>query len=146
MNREMPKMWEEGKTIIMKKEMLERWLSDLRSGKFRQAAGALYVSVEKAAARGVNSGFCCLGVLCSQFAPPEQLRALSLPLMEWFEEQGIKMRDYDDDFSDTVREAANTAWAYTIGGNKKSLDELNDALKWNFKKIADQIEKITQVY
>lgn len=38
MNREMPKMWEEGKTIIMKKEMLERWLSDLRSGKFKKIA------------------------------------------------------------------------------------------------------------
>ena len=53
----------------------ERWLSDLRSGNFKQARAALKN----------NEGYCCLGVLASQFADewiphPSSMVEIQLPV------------------------------------------------------------------
>jgi hypothetical protein len=39
---------------VMKKDIADKWVAALRSGKYRQATGALHD----------NGGYCCLGVLC----------------------------------------------------------------------------------
>jgi len=42
----------------MKKEVAEKWVEALRSGKYNQSKGFLHRTLED------NNGFCCLGVLC----------------------------------------------------------------------------------
>lgn len=47
----------------MKQEIKKKWVTALRSGKYRQGRGKLKVALEEAEG-GFNFGHCCLGVLC----------------------------------------------------------------------------------
>lgn len=47
----------------MKKEIADRWVQELRSGRYSQTVGNLHISDSSTDRRPV--GFCCLGVLCS---------------------------------------------------------------------------------
>jgi hypothetical protein len=46
----------------MIKEVADRWVAELRSGKYKQTTG--YLNVVRSENEEVPVGFCCLGVLC----------------------------------------------------------------------------------
>lgn len=46
----------------MIKEVADRWVAELRSGKYQQTTG--YLNVVRSENEGHPGGFCCLGVLC----------------------------------------------------------------------------------
>jgi len=48
----------------MKKEIAEKWIAELRSGKYQQTSAALQDKY----------GFCCLGVACHVFIPSDQIQ------------------------------------------------------------------------
>ena len=50
----------------MKKDMLDKWMAALRSGKYPQAAEALR---KKPSDEYPDGGYCCLGVLCDLMNP-----------------------------------------------------------------------------
>ena len=129
------------KTIRMKREDLEAWLTALRSGKYTQGKGYLHGLA--------RNTYCCLGVLqCAVDGDVEakELRDGELPSLHWLESHGIQFRGkYEDDsVADpflpalgAVASAANDA-LYPFGGG--------GAHKYDFNAIADAIEAAAETY
>jgi hypothetical protein len=98
----------------MKKEIAKKWVKALRSGRYKQVEGRL---------GSPRLGYCCLGVLCKvgrkEFS--EQDGCLREEIVAW---AGMKSDNGD----------------LPVKGYK-SLVVLNDDRHFNFKAIADVIEK-----
>ncbi len=96
----------------MKKRIKEKWLKDLRSGKFEQGSGELcYHSNEEDLDR-----YCCLGVLAAQKNAPGSMERCFL------DENQLK-------------------WAGLTSEQQNKLSRFNDVKRWSFKKIAAYIER-----
>ena len=108
----------------MKKDVMQKWVKALRSGKYKQATEQL---------KDGNS-YCCLGVLCDISKQGKWYGA------------GYEV---NEEFDDAKLPVAIRKWAgikvRSANGNipsvKKSLVHFNDTAKKNFKEIADIIEK-----
>ncbi len=120
----------------------KRWINALRSGKYKQAEGAL---------NNGKGGFCCLGVLCDLFAKenktswdldpdPDGLRLKGaahtslLPPHVAFWASGEKLEDFRVKI-ELENEDGRMAEA------SRSLAELNDEEKLTLSQIADIIEE-----
>jgi hypothetical protein len=98
----------------MKQEYKETWLKKLRSGRYKQAQENLKA----------DGGYCCLGVLRTCF-PKGPLQTGQDDEAEWLNKEQLK-------------EAGLTH------ASQKFLSKVNDGEvdePWDFKKIADWIEK-----
>ena len=114
----------------MKKEIADKWIAALESGKYEQGLGAL------------NSGgqFCCLGVLC------EVLEIFSRPIVNHY---GDVCFAYGAEAHDEVlpNEALILSGIKTRNGTIKfvskwlDLTELNDERGRSFKQIAAYIRR-----
>lgn len=136
----------------MKKEIAERWVKLLRSGKYTQGRGNLKSS---------DGSYCCLGVLCEMYVEDHEVPGFKI----------LKDTDPYYRFNDGVDNPSNTigtltnevrAWAGmrshagTVDSNKAiktplakgkdhkfspyALTEMNDN-GFSFEEIADAIEK-----
>jgi len=119
----------------MKKEIADKWVAALKSGKYEQSRLRLKTS----------EGYCCLGVLCDISG-----------LGKWeVDERGIDKIVYkyvkENDTAETALLSSTvTDWAGMINHagqlpieviGVKYLFQLNDSGKMNFNQIADIIEK-----
>lgn len=115
----------------MKKEVAEKWVAALRSGKYNKGSGCLQFQDE----------FCCLGVLCKV---AEEEGAV----------QPKRDRDGAIDGGTLMRQQAVQTWAGVQSFNgvlPKEIERdgdrfctlvaLNDQANWTFAQIADYIEQ-----
>ncbi len=108
----------------MKKDIMQKWVKALRSGKYKQTTETL---------KGKN-GFCCLGVLCD-LSKQGKWQSQEYRTQEGLTDGGIPL---------SVRTWAGingNKGCGTISSLKKSLVYFNDVAKKNFNEIADIIEK-----
>lgn len=125
--------------IKMPKEMKQRWVDALRSGKYKQAQGAL----EK------DGGYCCLGVL--QMVVDRKVETLHetdlfkneyehpavLPSAAWCERNKITIEDQSWGVACEVEYV-------DVNGNEQVCSDLpsfNDEAYMSFREIADIIEE-----
>ena len=131
-NRQLPKMWEEGKTILMKKEHAKAWLKNLRSGKFKQGREQL---------GSAKTGYCCLGLLEKTVSGKVESGATSYYSSQtWLRLKGVRYRTAfnADDLDPQICNYANQ------GRTQASV--ANDDFGLSFKEIADLIEPCIQTY
>lgn len=133
------------KHISMKREDLDKWLSALRSGEYRQGSGYLCFGPLGALK------YCCLGVL--QMALDGEIESEDsrgcdeLPSLDWLESHGIQFRAADGKnnnfpFLPTLNEDA-------IGANDERVCLPNGDVAehvYDFNAIADAIEATTATY
>lgn len=102
-----------------------RWLKALRSGRYKQATGALRN----------DDGYCCLGVLCDL--------ARRSKIGKWDDDANFE--GCSSDLPEVVAEWAgldsSDPYVPTSGGRRVALSNLNDYGRLTFKQIADYIEK-----
>jgi hypothetical protein len=118
-------------TIYMPKETLQKWLTALRSGEYKQATGALEN----------GGGYCCLGVLqmCTDgkveryYGTPEK-PAEGLPTVDWLQSNSITFLDHlATDCREPFLSSLNMLASIANDGD-------NDYGQYNFLEIADAIE------
>jgi hypothetical protein len=108
----------------MKKEVAEKWVVALRSGKYKQGSGTL---------QGIARTYCCLGVLCEIAPANKKLIAVDGMLL------GSNLATQPD-VKDWADMATSLGSLYTNTDREISLAMLNDSGK-TFEEIADIIEK-----
>lgn len=130
------------KTFRIKKEDLDKWLTALRSGEYKQGYGSL---------QDQNGGYCCLGVLqmaldgeverTSRFVPGNYKPANACPSAAWAAQKGIY------DLSDSAAESVLRFSAFNpiIMHNLRAAPA-NDCRQYNFCQIADMIEASAETY
>lgn len=114
----------------MKKRQMERWVKALRSGKFKQWSGRLYVAEAE--------GHCCLGVLCAinekSLTLKEQKEMFCGEAESLFSSimdlTGIK--DAEGQFIDLSGTIGNLAH---LNDNGKSFTEIADIIEQNYKRL-----------
>lgn len=126
----------------MDSSLKQKWVRALRSGKYKQATGALRN----------EDGFCCLGVLCDVYDPDKWVQPI--PPLDEDEDDDGKWNYADDgdnymyDTTEVLPEhitriagltAQNPEVPYGIDGEMKSLASINDDGA-TFHEIADLIE------
>ena len=117
-------------SVIMKKEIADKWVKALRSGSYRQTQS--YLSVKE----NGKYKYCCLGVLC-QIALKEGV----------VKEYNTKCFAKIYDNCDTALPTTVKHWAGMktdlgfVDGAASSLAYLNDRIGYKFSEIADHIEK-----
>lgn len=124
-------------TIHMPKEMLEKWLAALRSGKYKQATGAL----EK------DGGYCCLGVLQMCVDGKVEMYYASgagvsgaegLPTTEWLQSNSIAFSAYAGNGPD---QRAREPYLPTLNlAASTANDGDSENRQYTFAQIADAIE------
>ena len=132
------------KHISMKREDLDKWLSALRSGEYRQGSGFLRFGPSSA------PRYCCLGVL--QMAldgeiESEDSRDDELPSLTWLESHGISF--YDMNGADNNFPFLPTLNEDAIDANDERVCLPNDDVAehvYDFNAIADAIEATTATY
>ena len=120
----------------MNKDYRDRWVTALRSGKYKQVFHAL-----RAATENEEEGHCCLGVLCdvydsTRWGEWEEVVSLPAPLQD---EMGLDSLAHFDVASlpaELQAKVTNLGWP---DSQHPSLAELNDAGA-GFELIADIIE------
>lgn len=113
----------------MKKEIADKWVAALRSGKYKQGEGFLR--------KGENE-FCCLGVLCD----------INQDVGQWEQINGNNYFTTEDDHDGIDTELTNYLRDHFDIGNvsEERLIRMNDATnefkdnKHSFEEIADYIE------
>jgi len=115
----------------VKKELKQKWIKMLRSGRYKQGRGHL----AKQKTENSDWRFCCLGVLCeaagtkAKFITDDKTRY----------QDDFKVARYGDSDA-TLNENLRRKYGITLDETEK-LMELNDNEKWSFKRIATWIEK-----
>ena len=123
-------------SFTMTPEAKREWVKALRSGKFDQGVGALFVDGSLVTDYGYssyNSGYCCLGVLCKlQGVADAAMVGNSFP-----HEVGL-FKDIDRD------------WSVPYKGEMFNLADLNDdgfyGCRLTFKQIANIIDRSVQTH
>lgn len=107
----------------MKKDVMQKWVKALRSGKYKQTRLRLKDS----------TGYCCLGVLCDISAPETS---------EYWVKYGDEytFSECNDSLPYNVIVWAGMKSAIGLSTPSASLTKKNDIKRWSFKKIADFIE------
>lgn len=109
----------------MNRRIQRRWLSALRSGKYKQTFHTLMSTDIDG-----RPCHCALGVLCASLPPG---------FGKWNGERGsITYKDIESMFG--LPQSLMTKIGLTIDEHKK-ICQLNDSRKWTFDKIADYIER-----
>ncbi len=126
----------------MNKAIKTKWLKALRSGKYKQAKGALCPIDEK----GKIKGFCCLGVLTDLYI--KDYNKSHVKKISWEEDVSGSRKNLFKEGGMTPRRVV--IWAglkkrnpsvSTKNSPSVSLAVLNDGVGYGFKKIANIIEK-----
>ena len=115
----------------MKKSIMKKWITALKSGKYKQTRGAL---------KG-KRGYCCLGVLCDIYDDTkwtEDYKGYN-SYGNGFEESCLT--NSVQKWAGVKSETGNVDGSHRRDGERLSLVHLNDNRHWGFKKIANFIEK-----
>lgn len=142
----------------MKKEVKEKWLEALRSGKYTQTSSVLRDSADDG-----KYGYCCLGVLCDIYAQENDMKwegspeawqihgvnqVLPKEVQEWAglddENPGLKYKTkYPENYDKYSFEDQDVRYMFhSDGDNKTSLAEVNDEWSdYGFSEIANLIEE-----
>jgi hypothetical protein len=121
------------------KTFIRKWVAALRSGKFRQANGSLVK-----AAKNKHLKYCCLGVACkiAGLKPNPSEDGLELEFAGEDCYLPIDLATKIGIEKDPIVEVPSKELGFDIGGIQyPTLSQLNDDYNFNFKKIADVIEK-----
>lgn len=113
------------KTIFAPKAVIDKWLTALRSGEYRQGTGELCKK---------DGAYCCLGVL-EHCLTGETERGAILPSNEWLAQHNIRFLVKDGGFGDGAPFLPSldcAAW------------EANDIKGHSFASIADAIEECAE--
>jgi hypothetical protein len=102
----------------MDQTLKDEWTAALRSGNYKQGAGAL---------KNKNDEYCCLGVLCDISGEGEWV-----PVM--------KQCAYRDKQEDNITHPGTT-WSGLSLVQMNQLIYFNDDKEWTFQQIADWIEE-----
>ena len=147
---------EEVKGPKMNARVKKSWLAALRSGKYKQARGALRELMEddddeSGEGEPVVTGYCCLGVLCDLYAKSTPGRRRGHTWGEGWD--GNLFLGEEGSLPDEVREWAGFPeegdegrfYRRTKNGSLETAQDvlvaLNDSTKASFKKIAEWVEK-----
>lgn len=105
------------------KERIKKWVDALRSGKYKQARGALRENVGEG-----EYTYCCLGVATDIYEKEtgneiewKNKEYLPLEVMDWY---GLEANNPE----------------LTVDSYDYPASELNDELFWSFRDIADAVE------
>lgn len=147
----------------MRRDIKEKWVAELRSGKYKQGTGYLRR----------NDEFCCLGVLCELAVADEVIAPAVAPTVSkdyyrylaplsntYIDEHGTAAPDGFGFMYANLPEAVRD-WAgldlrdqgieldwpedHEFYGLNKGFTDLNDEDRWTFAQIADAIEKYVPV-
>lgn len=128
------------KEFKLPKAFAEKWIADLRSGKYKQTEGALY--------NEFGNGFCCLGVAC--ITAGYEIKDLKTPVGDfatmitvYSEEEGNKLYDLEKDLPNVPEELKGKASANRLAF---TLSKLNDKANYSFNEIADWLEENVEFY
>jgi hypothetical protein len=130
----------------MNKDIAQKWIDALRSGKYQQGRGFLHS----------NKGMCCLGVLCDLFDPKgwhegEEVTSTSIPdttLYYGYEAgQGSTSSHYLPGSVVSWAGLHNSFGVHVFAADKLTIDlaNVNDQPDSTFAQIADLIEKNWEV-
>ncbi len=113
---------------IKNRQLKKQWLTDLRSGNYKQSQGQLCWPGTK----NSKASYCCLGVLCRSI---KKINALPITFIK---DGSIEYKNVSDpaELPTSLRKAVGL----TIEDMEKLID-MNDDQGKNFKEIADFIEK-----
>ena len=109
----------------MRKELKEKWLEALRSGKYKQGRGDL---------RNVDDEFCCLGVLCDISGQGEWGTKLMIQKAPYCYGQG-------DEWQHCALPPFMKKFTNLPMNTEETLFNLNDKRGLSFHEIADWIEE-----
>ena len=123
------------KTIFCKREVGQRWLNALRSGKYPQARGKLQT----------DEGFCCLGVLEHCLTGIVEMTddglgnmvSCGYPSMPWLKEHNIKFLYFNGDGNSRAHCSPLLNFK---DGTRITADVANDC-GYSFSDIADAVEE-----
>jgi len=110
----------------MKTDIADRWIAELRSGKYKQGTGRL----------NRNGSFCCLGVLCEMVAVEAGVKVTQ----DIYEPECVR---YDEEVAGVPEKIMRYADIKdTLGsyGSSNLLSKDNDIFGASFTEIADIIE------
>lgn len=115
----------------MKKEIMEKWVTALRSGKYKQGFGKLK---QRYGSNQVE--YCCLGVLCE---------ILKVPTSIIKKRNGQKIYKYGPNDETLLLSTIDKCGLNSVTGTIRSLGtcltKMNDQEHYNFNELADIIEK-----
>jgi hypothetical protein len=126
----------------MNPKVKEKWVAALRSGKYKQARGALCK----------DGAYCCLGVLCDLYRKAKKKRGVGFkplvqddgsisPTKRFFDNKGKMMSDVPtDDVAEWAGISSCNPLVKTSETSAEFLAVLNDERKKTFPEIADLIE------
>lgn len=132
--------------IRMPQAVKERWISALRSGKYKQGKGSLLDD---------TGGYCCLGVLVKELEGKlDKLSDLAgnvryerMPSMEFLAKHGIEPSRHTTFLDVGDKEYADSDCFEVVAENvTATLPELNDDWNYNFVKISNIIEEQVEGY
>jgi hypothetical protein len=126
----------------MNKEIKERWTEALRSGEYSQTKNTL----------ADGDGFCCLGVLCEIAAEDGVVYRADYSYHstespgDWSSEElphaVIDWAGLDGEFAENPLTDVSYPGGHRPNGRENAhFSELNDDMGWNFKEIADVIDR-----
>jgi hypothetical protein len=110
---------------ILNKKIKRKWLTALRSGKYKQTRTAQLHN------KKANS-YCCLGVL--QHCLNGEIDGYLIPREGWYADNGM-VNIRDQSYNGEIKLSKNN------NSIEDKLTSLNDSAKYNFAKIADWIEE-----
>lgn len=122
----------------MNKDIADKWVAALRSGKYSQTIGRLRADTSDEGE--AETSYCCLGVLCD-------LHSKETGAGEW---SGLDYRckgghgfeiPPDEVVSWAGVKSPNPEVPIRLGYRPLTIAELNDAREWSFGRLADLIEK-----
>lgn len=133
-------MSHEIKTIKGPRKVIEQWLTDLRSGKYKQAKGQLKRTLPDG-----SSGYCCLGVLIETNTPDYCLLDDGvLPSGWWLDSQHLQFSNLTNQHIGLECKGDSTVPTVWYDERWVSVADLNDgeriAKSLSFSEIADLIE------
>ena len=111
-------------TTSIQKRRIKKFLTALRSGKYKQTTDAL----------SKEGGFCCLGVACDVYRKDMGLTSPSISALKWNNRHDGKLPKFVANYYGF--ESTNP---YLEKNNKATY--CNDALEYSFKKIASLFER-----
>lgn len=124
----------------MNRDVKERWVKALRSGKYKQAKRRLVQVKRTPVLNREKRSYCCLGVLC-EIAVQDNIIGPATPY-------AIHGGDYAYSNHETFPPPQVKEWSgfdvnslrFEIDNESYSIVGLNDDLEWSFDQIADLIE------
>jgi len=122
----------------MNKDIADKWVAALRSGKYSQTVGRLCADTSDEGL--AETSYCCLGVLCDLHA--KETGGGEWVGYEYFCDSGVGFEIPPDEVVKWAgANSPNPEVPVRLGYRPLTIAELNDAREWSFDRLADLIER-----